>query len=159
MAPVTNRATMWIHLHHHQHHNVETSPSSSTGPTYKRGKMAWPSGPLPLCLFISLSLSYVYPRSFPWSIKGKAGHPTWGSFFDHSEAHHDLRGTSTLVHPHQRLGSSSLSRPFVIPTTNSSASNTNSLPLDVGTFRLNQYTSSCPLCTPSEPRRAILKFY
>jgi hypothetical protein len=47
-----------------------------------------------LFLFLSLFLSLVYPWSFPWSIKGKDGHPTWGSFFgqrlrsisQHSEA-------------------------------------------------------------------------
>jgi hypothetical protein len=59
----------------------------------------------------------------------------------------------------QRLGSSSLSRPFVTPTANSSASNTNSSPLDVGTFHPNQYTSSCPLGTPSKLRHAIHKIH
>jgi hypothetical protein len=109
--------------------------------------------------FSSFSLCLMYPRSFPWPIKGKAGRSIWGGFFNHSEAHHNPRRTSTPLHPRQRPGTSSLSRPFVTPTTNSSASNMNSSPLDVGTFRPNQYTSSSPLCTPFEPRYAIHKIY
>jgi hypothetical protein len=40
----------------------------------------------------------------------------------------------------QRPGNQPLSRPFVTPTINSSASNTSHSPLDVGTFRPKQYT-------------------
>jgi hypothetical protein len=40
------------------------------------------------------------------------------------------------------------------PTTNLSVSNTSRSPLDLGTFRPNQYIFSCSLCTPSDPRRA-----
>jgi hypothetical protein len=154
VAPAANRATTWNRLHHHQHRDVETSPSSSTRPegsTYRRGNRVQPPGPL--------SLSRV-PQVLPLVYKRESRAPHLGILFlDHSEAHHDLRRTSTPVHPHQRLGSSSLSRLFITPTTNSSASNTNSSPLDIGTFRPNQYTSSCPLCTPSESRRIIHKFY
>jgi hypothetical protein len=67
--------------------------------------------------------------------------------------------TSTPLHFHQRHGSSSLSRPFATPTTDPSASNTSSSPLDVGTFSPNKYTSSCPLCTPSELKRPIVEIY
>jgi hypothetical protein len=107
-----------------------------------------------------LSVSLLYPRSFPWSIKGKARHPFGGSFFSMTQKHiPTLGGTSTPLHLYERLGSPSLCQPFVTPTVNSSASNTNSSPLDVGTFHPNYYTSSYPLCTPSKPKRAIHKFY
>jgi hypothetical protein len=68
------------------------TPSLSTvgpaGPAYGEGRRS------PRALFSSvfslssfpLSLSLVYPRSFSWSIKGKAGHPFRESFFAYSEA-------------------------------------------------------------------------
>jgi len=49
---------------------------------------------------------------------------------------------------HQRLRTCSLSRSFV-SLLQTSAGNTSSSRLDVGTFRLNQYKFLCPLSTPS----------
>jgi hypothetical protein len=135
VAPAANRATMWSRLHHHQHHDVKTSLSSSTrpaGPAYKRGNTARPRGPLPLCLFISLSLSHV-PEILPLVYKREGWVP-----------HLKRRRTSTPLHLHQRLGTSSLSRQFVSPTANFNAANTSDLEPDVGTLCPNQYTSLCP---------------
>jgi hypothetical protein len=119
--------------------------------------------------FFFSSLSLLYLGSFPWPIKGKNGHPARGQFFrtlkppdpgDLGVSFLQLTNdTSTPLHFHQRPGSSSLSRPFITPTIDLSASNTSSSPLDVGTFSLNKYTSSCSLCTPSKPKHTIIEIY
>jgi hypothetical protein len=68
-----------------------------------------------------------------------------------------MKGTSTPLHDHQRPRKSSLSRPFITPAIDQSASNTSGSPLDVGIFSPNQYTFLCPLCTPSEPKCATIE--
>jgi hypothetical protein len=100
-----------------------------------------------------LATAFVYHMTFLWFIKDKARHPIGRIFF------RPTKGTSTPLHFHQRPRSSSLFRPFVTPTTDPSASNMSSSPLDVGTFSPNQYTTLCPLCTPSESKHAIIEIY
>jgi hypothetical protein len=134
------------------------SPRStgSAGPAPRRGRRT--TTPEFLFLFYLILLFSLFPLSLlycpgcnlPFPLNYKKGSMV-------SRRGQRLNNTYTLNL--ERLGSWSLSRPFVILTTNSSASNTNSLPLDVGTFRPNPYTSSCHLCTPSEPRRAIHKIH
>jgi hypothetical protein len=83
VAPVMDRGTM----------TKMTAPACSivvicrTSKTHlQRRRAAQPQGSLPLCflflLFVFLSLYPVYPRSFPWPIKGKAGRPIWGRSFN-----------------------------------------------------------------------------
>jgi hypothetical protein len=86
------------------------------------------------------------------TIKGETGRPMWGS---QNKQDTTLFKPKNTLNP-QRPGNRSLSQPFVTSTTNSSASNMSQSSLDVGTFRSNQYTFSCSLCTPSEPRRAYI---
>ena len=86
----------------------------------------------------------------PWSIKGRAGHPTKGT--DHFETQddesiphttHSQAATELLAsfRPfHQRLGTCpSLDRLYPLLRTFFSANNTSSSKLDVGTFCPKQY--------------------
>jgi hypothetical protein len=133
-TPVTDRvatcARFYCHLQDQQDPPTEEKAGVALG--------------LSSSLFFSFSPSLVYLRSFPWSIKGKVGRPIWARFLM-------LRSTSTPLHLHQRLGTLSLSRPFVTPTTNFRAVNTSSLELDIGTFNPNQYSSLCLSSSPFGP--------
>jgi hypothetical protein len=145
---------------------VGTSPSTTATPGHpylKGGDSVAPrTGALDFFSFFFFFLSCT--PAFLWPIKGKAWHPAGGGGFFlgtplEGSDFQPTKGTSTPLHVHQRPGRSSLSRLFVTPVANQSASNTSNLPLDVGIFSLNQYTFSFPLCIPSEPKRAIIKIY
>jgi hypothetical protein len=79
----------------------------------------------------SLSLSHV-PQFLPLVYKGKVGHPIGDLFLTTQKHIMTLGGLQLHFTLTRDLGS--LSRSFVTPTTNSSASNTNKSSLDVGTF-------------------------
>jgi hypothetical protein len=121
---ITISIATWRRLRHH----LQDPPRPPT-----RGNTAWPRGPLPLCLFTSLSLSLSrVPEILPFAYKREGWVP------------HLKRRTSIPLHLHQRPETSSLSRQFVTPTTNFSAGSMSGLELDVGTFCPIQYTSLCP---------------
>ena len=92
-----------------------------------------------------LFLLSVTPTS-PWSIKGRAGHPTKGTDrFSYTTCHttHSQAATELLAsfRPfHQRLGTCpSLDRLYPQLRTFFGTNNMSSNKLDVGTFCLNQY--------------------
>ena len=107
--------------------------------------------------FFSFSSSIT--RTFPWPIKGKAGHPMKGEILTQE---HDI---STRLSGKQALSTHSLLppktwdplplSPIYNPYYKPSASNMSSSELDVGTFRPNQYKPLCPPSTTSEPDAQI----
>ena len=95
------------------------------------------------CFF--LFLPSVIPAP-PWSIKGRAGHPTKGmDRFSYTTHHttHSQAATKLLAsfRPfHQRLGTCpSLDRLYPLLRTFFGANNTSNSRLDIGTFCPNQY--------------------
>jgi hypothetical protein len=160
VAPVTDGAIMTKTAtpacsagdrHNHMMHVPPLSYVGSIGlPLGGRGRSF--RGVSSIVFLFLLSLSLV-PRVLSLIYKREGRVPLPRILFQPTE------GTSTPLHFHQRPRSSSLSRLFVTPTIDPSASNTSNLPLDVGTFNPNQYISSCTLYTPSEPKHAIIEIY
>jgi hypothetical protein len=126
----------------HHHHRLQDRQDP---PTEEKGGAAPgpPSSRVFSFFFSSLSLSLV-PQILPLVYKRKGWVPQARKAIQarkNSNTEEQFNSTSSSL----ETWILSLSRLFVTPTTNTSASNTSSLELDVGTFCLNQYTPLCPL--------------
>jgi hypothetical protein len=165
MSPVLNgtEANKTKHGHSTQHQQTERPKDQRLLHLYATGKLFPPDkeedGHARGHLFISLFHFHLFTTNvtralFLEAIKGEAGATSRAIEERQSSNHTSIHPRTT---PHKRPRIHSFSQKLVTPTASTPVQGNTSnhkTHWTSGRLCLNQYTSLCPLCTPSRPRRA-----